>query len=392
MIEIEASARHFLGMPAARFLRDYWQRKPLLIRNAFKPFTSPLSPDDLGGLACEDHALSRLVTHDPRNDTWTLRSGPFNEADFAALPESNWTLLVQDVDKWDADVAAMLAHFSFLPSWRIDDVMVSYAEDGGSVGAHVDQYDVFLLQGQGQRRWQINADPNAPKAFRDDVELKLLREFTPTHEWVLDPGDMLYLPPGIAHHGVAEGKCLTFSFGMRAPSAAEMLADFAGHVAERLPEELRYSDAGMAPARAAGEIDDLALGRISQSLRELLTDNALPLRCWFGSFITRYRAAHEAVPREKPMSARELQRRLDAGAALEFNPWSRFAWSGRGRNAILFVSGESHQCPPRLAERLCKRESLSATEVKAYLPGSIDVLVALVNGGHLAPGRARRKS
>ncbi|MGB0134102.1 JmjC domain-containing protein [Dokdonella sp.] len=392
MIEVQASPKHFLGMPAARFLREYWQQKPLLIRKAFANFTSPLSPDDLGGLACEDHALSRLVTHDPDSDQWTLRSGPFEESDFAALQDSNWTLLVQDVDKWDADVAALLPRFGFLPSWRLDDVMVSYAEDGGSVGAHVDQYDVFLLQGLGHRRWQIDTDPNAPKRFREDVELRLLREFTPSHEWLLEPGDMLYLPPGIAHHGVAEGPCLTFSFGMRAPSVAEMLSDFAGHVAERLPEELRYSDAGIAPAKLAGEIDEAALEKISQTLLASLTENAVPLRGWFGSFITRYRAAHEAVPREKPISARELQRRIDAGASLEFNPWSRFAWSREGRDAILFVSGESHRCPRKLAVRLCQREALDAVESMAFLPASINVLVDLVNGGHLAPGRARRKT
>ncbi|MEZ5461525.1 JmjC domain-containing protein [Dokdonella sp.] len=392
MIEVEATSKQFLGMPAARFLRDYWQQQPLLIRNAFADFSSPLSPDDLAGLACEDHALSRLVLHDPTDDSWTLRSGPFTEAVFAELPASHWTLLVQDVDKWDADVAALLPRFGFLPSWRLDDVMVSYAEDGGSVGAHVDNYDVFLLQGRGRRRWQISIDPQTPKAFRDDVELKLLREFTPTHEWLLEPGDMLYLPPGIAHHGVAEGACLTLSIGMRAPSVAEMLTDFAGHVAEQLPEELRYSDAGMGVARSVGEIDDFAMEKISQALRDSLSANALPLRGWFGPFITRYRAAHEAVPRGKPITADELKRRLEAGALLEFNPWSRFAWSRDGRNAILFVSGESHRCPQTLAEKLCRREPFGANEPAASDPKAIGLLVELVNRGHLAPGRARRKS
>src|SRR5690606_2927331 len=198
-----------------------------------------------------------------------------------ALPPSHWTLLVQDVDKWDADVAALLGHFDFLPSWRVDDVMVSYAEDGGSVGAHVDQYDVFLIQGLGRRRWQISTDAEAPMAFREDVELKLLREFKPTHDWLLEPGDMLYLPPGIAHHGVAEGECLTFSVGMRAPAVAELVTDFVGFLAERMPEELRYSDTGIAPAQAPGEIDDTALEKITQTLRDSLAVDASLLRCWF---------------------------------------------------------------------------------------------------------------
>jgi 50S ribosomal protein L16 3-hydroxylase len=155
-----------------------------------------------------------------------VRHGPFEEELFPQLGDHDWTLLVQDVDKWDADVAALLPAFDFLPRWRIDDIMVSFAATGGSVGAHVDQYDVFLLQAQGHRRWQIDASPNPSVEFRHDVELKLLHAFHPTHEWVLGPGDMLYLPPGVPHHGVAEDPCLTFSVGMRAPSTAELLGDF----------------------------------------------------------------------------------------------------------------------------------------------------------------------
>src|SRR5690606_36133804 len=137
MIEISASTRFPLGMPPARFLREYWQRRPLLVRGAFPGFRAPLSPEDLAGLACEELALARLVTHEPVSDHWAVRSGPFTEADFAHLPKSHSTMLLWDVDKWDAEVAGLLASFDFLPCWRIDDVMVSYAEDGGSVGAHV---------------------------------------------------------------------------------------------------------------------------------------------------------------------------------------------------------------------------------------------------------------
>src|SRR5690606_10284937 len=241
-IEVDGSELPPLGMPPADFLRDYWQKRPLLVRNAFPGFESPLSPEDLAGLACEELALSRIVMHDRERDRWQLRTGPFPEELFPTLPHHDWTLLVQDVDKWDADVAALLPQFGFLPRWRIDDVMVSFAAPGGSVGAHVDQYDVFLLQAQGHRRWQIDAGDNPPLAFRDDVELKLLREFHPTHDWVLGPGDMLYLPPGVPHHGVAEDACLTFSVGMRAPSAAELLGDYVDTLAAEADEALRYRD------------------------------------------------------------------------------------------------------------------------------------------------------
>ena len=147
----------------ARFLRDYWQKRPLLIRNAFPDFESPIQPEDLAGLACEEGTLSRIVAHDRARDAWLLRHGPFDEAMFPDMPHHDWTLLVQDVDKWDADVAALLDAFDFLPRWRIDDVMVSFAAPGGSVGAHVDQYDVFLLQALGHRRWQIDAGETRPR-------------------------------------------------------------------------------------------------------------------------------------------------------------------------------------------------------------------------------------
>ena len=245
-IEVQASPGQPLGMPPAAFLRDYWQKRPLLIRSAFADFKLPLEPDDLGGLALGDNVLARLIEHDRAADRWTVHNAPIDEAIFARLPDRDWTLLVQDVDKWDADVAELLAAFRFLPGWRIDDIMVSYAEDGGGVGAHVDQYDVFLLQGFGRRRWRIDTGDDPPTECRDDVELKQLRHFSPDHAWTLAPGDMLYLPPGVPHEGVADGPCMTFSVGMRAPATGELLLDFAEHLAERLPESQRYTDAGLA--------------------------------------------------------------------------------------------------------------------------------------------------
>ena len=204
-LEIQARPGMRLGMPAVEFLGRYWQKRPLLIRQAFPGFESPVTPDDLAGLACEEIAPSRIVVHRPRGDRWELRHGPFAEGDFARLPKTRWTLLVQDCDKLLAEVGALLCEFRFVPDWRLDDVMISYAVDGGSVGPHLDQYDVFLLQAQGRRRWSISVDPRAPTEFRPGLPLKLLQSFLPTHDWVLEPGDMLYLPPGVPHHGVAVG-------------------------------------------------------------------------------------------------------------------------------------------------------------------------------------------
>ena len=389
-IEVRGSARQPLGMAPAQFLRDYWQKRPLLVRNAFPDFQPPLQPDDLGGLACEEGALSRLIVHDDKRDRWSVKAGPLDEADFARTPDSNWTLLVQDVDKWDADVAQLLEHFRFLPSWRVDDVMVSYAEPGGGVGAHVDHYDVFLLQGLGQRHWAISTDPSAPKDFRPDIELKQLAHFEPTHEWLLEPGDMLYLPPGVPHDGVAfGGPCMTFSIGMRAPSQAELPGDLADYLAERLDESQRYADADLAPARAAGEIDAAALARLRTALPFASALDEDTLRDWFGRFITRYRNAQTPAPPGKPLALPGLRKRLDGGAVLLRHPWSRLAWSRGRRGTALFANGQAYAAPMELARRLCAERTLAFDGMPD--DATLDVLLALLNDGHLVLHKAPRR-
>jgi 50S ribosomal protein L16 3-hydroxylase len=388
-IEVDAAPGRPLGMPPERFLRDYWQKRPLLIRGAFPQFHNAITPEDLAGLACEEAALARIVMRDARRDRWKLRNGPFSEADFAKLPKSHWTLLVQDVDKWDADVAALLDEFTFLPAWRIDDIMVSYATDGGGVGAHVDNYDVFLVQAHGQRRWRVSTDASAPKAFRTDAELKLLREFTPTHDWVLDPGDALYLPPGIAHDGVAIGPCMTFSVGMRAPSVAELIVDLADSIAEPLGEEARYVDPDLAPARDAHEIDSAAMRRVDAALAALRDADPVATRQWFGRFITRYRSAHEAMPAARPLTAQQVGAKLP-GSRVVRNPWSRAAWSRCGRSAELFVAGESFVCAMPLARLLAGNRELSGDDVARCADAAgLSVLASLINAGHLRLVRHR---
>jgi 50S ribosomal protein L16 3-hydroxylase len=381
-IEIDARTRPPLGMPAAEFLRDYWQKKPLLIRNAFPGLVSPLEPEDLAGLACEEGTLSRLVAHDRTGDSWMVRHGPFDEALFPQLGDRDWTLLVQDVDKWDADVAALLPAFAFLPRWRIDDVMVSFAATGGSVGAHVDQYDVFLLQAQGRRRWQIDAGSNPPLEFRDDVELRLLREFAPTHDWVLGPGDMLYLPPGVPHHGVAQDPCLTFSVGMRAPSAAELLGDFVDTLAAEADEALRYQDPDLVPPADPNEIDAAAMARVVEALNLLRMNDPDRIGDWFGRFITLYRSAGVAAAPQAPPSRIEIEWDLERGARLLRHPWSRMAWRRAGKGGRLFASGQAFELPVRDAQRLAAADAIDAALYQALAQGGRDVVFALLEAGH----------
>jgi 50S ribosomal protein L16 3-hydroxylase len=382
MIEIRATAKHPLGMSPAKFLQGYWQKKPLLIRNAFPDFVSPIEPEDLAGLACEELALSRIVSHDRARDAWSLRSGPFAEEEFPGMPDHDWTLLVQDVDKWDVDVRGILRHFDFLPRWRIDDVMVSFAASGGSVGAHVDQYDVFLLQAQGQRRWQIDAGTNPPLAFRDDVELKLLREFTPTHDWILQPGDMLYLPPGVPHHGVAVDPCLTFSIGMRAPSSAELVGDYLDDLIADADESMRYHDPDLVPPKDPNEIDAAAMVRAVEALNALRLNDPDKLGDWFGRFITTYRAGGEVVASGDLRSRIEIEWDLEHGAMLQRHPFSRLAWRRNGRGATLFCSGLEFPLPVKDAQRIAAAESIDGAAYAGLSEAGRDVAMDLHAQGH----------
>ena len=393
MIETTATKMHFLGMPIAQFLRDYWQKKPLLIRQAFPGYQAPLAPEDLAGLACEEAALSRLVTFHRKKDSWTLRTGPFAEDEFPKLGDKDWTLLVQDMDKWDMDVRALLQHFRFLPAWRVDDIMISFATPGGSVGPHIDQYDVFLLQAQGRRNWQIDTNPKAPKAFRPDVELKLLQSFTASHEWVLEAGDMLYLPPGVPHHGEAVDACMTFSVGMRAPSQAELIVDLAEELAATLAEEARYGDPDLAEPADAFEIDDAALARVDAALATLQNTDPAKKREWFGRFITRYRASGEISPAPKPPSLAAAEKSLADGGQFLRHPFARTAWSRHGKQAQLFVSGESFVMAAASARLLARSEAIDAAVfTKLDLPARAALASLLQRGFYRLqrPSRTRR--
>ena len=266
------------------FLRDYWQKKPLLVRGALPGFRSPINPDELAGLALEDDVESRIVVEAGKKSPWELICGPFTEKQFEQLPESHWTLLVQAVNLWVPEVAALLEHFHFLPPWRLDDIMVSYAPVGGSVGPHFDFYDVFLLQAQGQRHWQIGQICDQHTPILNETSLRILKEFTKTDEWVLNPGDMLYLPPQIAHFGIAVNDCLTYSVGFRAPTLAEILGDLATELMTQ-GDSTYYRDPPLRPEMAGEQIDPLFIEQIQGMLQALSNDKAL-LADWFARYMT----------------------------------------------------------------------------------------------------------
>ena len=386
-IEVQARAGLPLGMAPATFLRDYWQKRPLLIRAAFPDFETPVLPEDLAGLACEEGALARIVSHDRATDGWELRTGPFQEEDFPGMPDHDWTLLVQDVDKWDPEVRALTSYFNFLPRWRMDDVMISFAATGGSVGAHVDQYDVFLLQAHGHRRWQIDASESTKGKrpsleFRPDVELKLLKKFKATHDWVLGPGDMLYLPPNVPHNGVAVDPCLTFSFGMRAPSSAELISDYLDDLVADADESIRFQDPDLKLPEDPNEIDAAAMKRVVAALNALRMNDPDRLGNWFGRFITTYRAAGDILPSQAPPSPEEVTAELENGGVLERHPWARLAWRRATRGASLYCSGLAFQLSIKDAQTLAGAEQIDIAQFNKLGNKGRDALMELITGGH----------
>ncbi len=387
VIEVQARPGLPLGMPAAIFLRDYWQKRPLLIRQAFPDFETPVQPEDLAGLACEETALARVISHDRATDGWSVRTGPFQEEDFPGMPDHDWTLLVQDVDKWDPDVRALIQHFDFLPRWRMDDVMISFAATGGSVGAHVDQYDVFLLQAYGHRRWQIDASESIngkrpPLDFRDDVDIKLLKRFKVTHDWVLAPGDMLYLPPNVPHNGVAEDPCLTFSFGMRAPASAELISDYLDTLIMDASEDIRYQDPDLTVPADPNEIDTVAMNRVVAALNAIRMNDPDRLGDWFGRFITTYRAAGEVTAHGDPLPPEEIESALAGGFVLGRHPWARLAWRRASRGASLYCSGLEFALSVKDAQALAALEQLDAGSYGKLSTKGRAAVQDLVAGGY----------
>jgi 50S ribosomal protein L16 3-hydroxylase len=253
------------GLSPTRFLNEVWHKRPLLIRNAVPGFDGLLSPAEMRGLACREDVESRLIQGSGKR--WQLDHGPFKKNDFKRLPKTEWTLLVQSLNHFLPEADELLARFNFIPHARLDDLMVSFAVPGGSVGPHFDSYDVFLLQGQGHRRWQISTQTDL--AILDDAPLRILRHFMPEDEWILGPGDMLYLPPHVAHYGTAEDACMTYSIGFRAPTTEELAHGFLMHLQDTLKLEGRYADPDLRLQNHPGQISRAMLDQIEKMVARI---------------------------------------------------------------------------------------------------------------------------
>lgn len=362
------------GITPAQFMRRYWQKKPLLIRNAL-PDLQPLTRQDMTDLAQRDDVESRLIVQKPKG--WTLKKGPFLRRSIPPFKQSHWTLLVQGVDLHDDAVHKLMQQFRFVPDARLDDVMISYATDGGGVGPHYDSYDVFLLQARGQRRWRIGAQQDL--SLQEGVPLKILSNFQPEFDYVLNPGDMLYLPPRYAHDGVAVGECMTYSIGFRVPQRQDVARELMQRVAEDCEDETLYKDPRQLavdhPAQMPAELQAFARDAVTRALQD-----PQALARALGEYLT------EPKPQvwfdEAPASAEHAAQHWPPAAGVVLDRRSRMLYDERH----VFANGESWRAGGRdahLLRRLADQRQLDARTLKTASDDARELLLTWLADGWL---------
>jgi 50S ribosomal protein L16 3-hydroxylase len=360
------------GLTPARFMQRHWQSKPLLVRGAIPDFRPVLSRAELFALAAQDEVESRLVARSGAK--WQFRRGPFARRALPPLARPDWTLLVQGVDLHHAAAHELLSRFRFVPQARLDDLMISYASDGGGVGPHFDSYDVFLLQAHGRRRWRIGRQHDL--TLQPDVPLKILANFEPEQEYVLEPGDLLYLPPRYAHDGVAEGECQTYSIGFRSPAGGELARELLQRLAEDADEaagERLYRDAAQPATETPGAIP-AALQAFARAAVSAALADPLALERALGEYLSE--------PKPSVWFESTQPAPLDAGVALDRR--TRMMYDG----AHVFINGESYRAGGRdaaLMRRLADTGVLGRRDMARASAGARSLLASWQEAGWLQP-------
>ena len=364
------------GLTVNEFLRDYWQKKPLLIRQAFPQFNGLIDPQQLIALACTEDVQARLVTQ--RRGKFELLQAPFEPEDLDNLGKDKWTVLVQGVNHYLPEAAALLKHFAFIPHARLDDLMVSYAPKGGGVGPHFDSYDVFLLQGSGHRRWQISAQ--ADRSLIEGAPLRILRDFRVEQEWVLEAGDMLYLPPHYAHNGIAEDDCMSYSIGFRTPAYQELAEQFLVYLQDRIEVDGMYADPDLKTQKHPSEISAAMLHQAEQAIQQVRWDKE-DIANFLGCYLSEPKPHIFFDAPERPLSLAKFRQALQKqGVKLDLKSQMlcHASW--------IFMNGEAHQAREgdylllrNLADR---RESPALKDCSAEL---IELLYQWYLDGYISP-------
>ena len=382
------------GISVDEFLRVYWQKRPLLVRQAVPGFRGLVSADELLRLAGRRDAVSRAVSttpatnardrHGRRRPRYALEQGPLRHVDLARARQERWTFLVQGVEQHVPAAWELLARFSFLPWSRIDDLMISWAAPGGGVGPHVDDYDVFLLQGPGRRRWQTGA-PSGWKLDPDE-DLRIIEDFRATDDWTLEPGDMLYLPPGVPHWGTAVDECMTYSIGFLAPRHEQLTQNFLAYLAQKpeaSPEGI-YADPDLRARAHAGEVDDDAVARVERVLRALAWDRE-EVGVFLGRLLTGPKPTTSIEPPRRPLSPSAFSAAVSKPGRLSLGGRTRMLFRGDR----FFVDGEVVDARGPLRDLLVQLADGRSAKLPARLaPADVDALYVLYTRGALVVAAA----
>ena len=399
-----APLTHLGDISIETFFAEYWQKKPLFVRNAFQNFQPHIDAHELAGMSLESEVTSRLVIENRNSGDWQVEHGPFQEARFSSLPEKHWSLLVQHVDSIDEDVNEFLNCFRFLPNWRLEDIMVSYATDGGGVGPHFDYYDVFLIQASGQRRWKVGQPCTSQSPLVPNQPMKLLESFEAQVEYVVKPGDLLYIPAQLAHWGEAIGECMTYSVGFRAPSQSDVLLGYSEALIGECSDDQRYRDPELnAVSQASNPSANHHVGLIPASsvrkIRESLLakiDNEESLANWLAEYASTP-ARDNFIDQEVFHETFDVvgDNAISPDTAIKLTGFVRAVYVHTTTAARLFINGQRFECSVKLAQTLSAYQcfaindfldsDLKSGEVNAdeLSRGDIEVLQTLANGGVL---------
>ncbi len=368
-----------------QFLKEYWQKKPLLIRQAYPGFEPLIPADELAGMSLEEEIESRIVMENGPDMPWQPLTGPFTEETFAGMPKDKWTLLIQGVDQWLPEAADLVQEFNFIPNWRLDDLMISFATDGGGVGPHYDQYDVFLLQAEGQREWRIGQMCSLEDECLEGTKLRILANFEETERWILEPGDMLYLPPCLAHYGSAQGNCQTYSIGFRAPTKGELMASLIDQVAAGSNDDDRYQDPDLELQDNCGEISEAAVQQVRDFMTQALADPAL-LSDTIGKLMTEAKYPQEQPGEAVSYAKSDLKFDLQA-TDIQRELHSRFAFNINQDSSSFYAGGKSYQIAEtnlELVQYLCKQRKYNGRELQNFCENRDNekLLLSLWQDGH----------
>ncbi|KPV92779.1 50S ribosomal protein L16 arginine hydroxylase [Pseudoalteromonas sp. P1-30] len=364
------------------FLNQYWQKKPLLIKQGFTDFQDPIEAEELAGLAMEESIESRIVTN--HNNDWQAYQGPFE--DFEKLTEQHATLLVQAVDHWHSDAAQLLQPFRFIPNWRIDDLMISYSTPKGGVGPHLDQYDVFIIQGEGKRHWRVGLPDPTLKQFAQNNKLLQVEQFEAVIDCILEPGDILYIPPGCPHEGYAIENALNYSVGFRAPNQQDLFSSFADHVIDTDSGQKRYTDHTLALRDSKGELLKSETDKVKTLMQALLNNDEL-FKHWLGNTLSQAKHEMDLAPLEEPITCEQMSDFI-ANNAEEFERLGgvRAIYQQLEDTLLLSINGENYPlplCDLNAVTLLTDHDYVNTDDLNAAQPSLvfIQTFTTLVNEG-----------